>query len=72
MPLDLEQNLILEAHLLTFNILMNPLASFQKRIALLAQPKTSSSLRVLLVRMLLMLQLKIMKPPMAMVVPSLV
>jgi hypothetical protein len=55
LQLDLEQNLILEAHLLILNTQMNPNVSFQKRIALLAQPKTSSSLRVSLVRMLLML-----------------
>jgi hypothetical protein len=70
LPLDLEQNLISEALLLTFNIQTNHLASLQKRIDLLAQPKTSSSLRVLLVRMLLMLQLRLMETPMGMVEQS--
>ena len=70
MPLDLEQNLISEALLLTFNIPINPLATLQKRIGLLVQPKTSLSLKVSLVRMLLMLQLRLMDPPMAMAAPS--
>jgi hypothetical protein len=55
LQLDLVQTLILEAHFLTLNSQMNPNISFQKIIVLLARPKTSSSLRVSLVRILQML-----------------
>jgi hypothetical protein len=69
---DLEQNLNSEALLLTFNIPINLLALFQKRIGSRVQLKTSSSLKVSLGKMLLMLQLKLMELLMAMVEPFLV
>jgi hypothetical protein len=65
--LDLEQNLNLEALLLTFNIQINPLALFQKRIGSLVLLKTSLSLKVSLVKMLLMLQHRLMESLMVMV-----
>jgi hypothetical protein len=63
----LEQNLNLEALLLTFNIQINPLALFQKRIGSLVLLKTSLSLKVSLVKMLLMLQHRLMESLMVMV-----
>jgi hypothetical protein len=67
LQLDLEQNLNLEALLLTFNIQINPLALFQKRIGSLVLLKTSLSLKVSLVKMLLMLQHRLMESLMVMV-----
>jgi len=69
---DLEQNLNLEALLLTFNIPINHLALFQKRTGLREQLKASSNLKVSLEKMLLMLQLKLMELLMAMAEPFLV